>query len=228
MLRSIAVSLVLLSCSPSVWAGEGGAGAPADAPKPAETPAAEPTPPPSDGGTVSGVTQAPEGVAEDPDAEALDPEAAKALEALQGEVAAPDVPPPMNLDWMYQDGATAGAEDAKIAAGYGVHALAGLARAGLWPPAASAPQRWSSSSRQGCPPGCGKATTPPTSVATSTATAAPPASAALCTPPSAPRSAPPPWPRASRFRSTGICSKPAPAKDPRRCVWFAQTPFGGC
>jgi len=127
VLRSIAVSLVLLSCSPSVWAGEGGAGAPADAPKPAETPAAEPTPPPSDGGTVSGVSQLPEGVAEDPDAEALDPEAAKALEALQGEVAAPDAPPPMNLDWMYQDGATAGAEDAKIAAGYGIHALAGLA-----------------------------------------------------------------------------------------------------
>jgi hypothetical protein len=62
-----------------------------------------------------------------PDAEALDPEAAKALEALQGEVAAPEAPPPMNLDWMYQDGATAGAEDAKIAAGYGIHALAGLA-----------------------------------------------------------------------------------------------------
>ena len=127
MLRSIAVSLVLLSCSPSVWAGEGGAGAPADAPKPAETPPADPSTPPSEGGTVSGVTQAPEGVAEDPDAEALDPEAAKALEALQGEVAAPDAPPPMNLDWMYQDGATAGAEDAKIAAGYGIHALAGLA-----------------------------------------------------------------------------------------------------
>ncbi|MBK7756734.1 MAG: hypothetical protein IPI35_10110 [Deltaproteobacteria bacterium] len=131
MLRSIAVSLVLLSCSPSVWAGEGGAGAPADAPTTAEpeTPPAHPRhAPPQDGSpVVFGGTQTAEGVAVDPGAEPLDPEAAKALEALQGEVAAPDAPPPMNLDWMYQDGATAGAEDAKIAAGYGIHALAGLA-----------------------------------------------------------------------------------------------------
>ena len=126
MLRSIAVSLVLLFCSPAVWAGEGGAGAPAEptttTPPPAVEPAADPAAP-----TAFGGSQAAEGVAPDPDAEALDPEAAKALEALQGEVAAPEAPPPMNLDWMYQDGATAGAEDAKIAAGYGVHALAGLA-----------------------------------------------------------------------------------------------------
>ncbi|MCK6519458.1 hypothetical protein L6R46_30890 [Myxococcota bacterium] len=127
MLRSIVVALVLLSCSPSAWAGEGGAGAPPDAPTTAVDPATAPVEAPA---VDPGAAPAAEGVAVDPDAEALDPEAAQALEALQGEVAAPEAPPPMNLDWMYQDGATAGAEDAKIAAGYGVHALAGLA-AGL-------------------------------------------------------------------------------------------------
>lgn len=121
MLRSIAVSLVLLSCSPSAWAGEGGAGTPAAPPTTAPDPAAAPTTPALIGADPT------DAVTPDPDAEALDPEAAKALEALQGEVAAPEAPPPMNLDWMYQDGATAGAEDAKIAAGYGIHALAGLA-----------------------------------------------------------------------------------------------------
>ena len=121
MLRSIVVSLVLLSCSPSAWAGEGGAGTPAAPPTTAPDPATAPTTP-----AVIGADPT-DAVTADPDAEALDPEAAKALEALQGEVAAPDAPPPMNLDWMYQDGATAGAEDAKIAAGYGIHALAGLA-----------------------------------------------------------------------------------------------------
>lgn len=121
MLRSIVVSLVLLSCSPSAWAGEGGAGTPAAPPTTAPDPAAAPTTP-----AVIGADPT-DAVTPDPDAEALDPEAAKALEALQGEVAAPEAPPPMNLDWMYQDGATAGAEDAKIASGYGVHALAGLA-----------------------------------------------------------------------------------------------------
>ena len=121
MLRSIVVSLVLLSCSPSAWAGEGGAGTPAAPPTTALDPAAAPTTP-----AVIGADPT-DAVTPDPDAEALDPEAAKALEALQGEVAAPEAPPPMNLDWMYQDGATAGAEDAKIASGYGVHALAGLA-----------------------------------------------------------------------------------------------------
>ncbi len=120
MLRSIVVALVLLCCSPSGFAGEGGAGAPTE-PTPATT---------TDTPAPAGANPAADGVAVDPDAEALDPDAAKALEALQGEVAAPEAPPPMNLDWMYQDGATAGAEDAKIAAGYGVHALAGLA-AGL-------------------------------------------------------------------------------------------------
>lgn len=125
MLRSIVVPLVLLSWSPAVFAGEGGAGAPADAPKTSETPAAPAAP-----AAEAPAAPAAEGVAPDPDAQALDPEAAKALEALQGEATAPTPPPPMNLDWMYQDGATAGAEDAKIAAGYGVHALAGLA-AGL-------------------------------------------------------------------------------------------------
>ncbi|MCK6525813.1 hypothetical protein L6R49_30795 [Myxococcota bacterium] len=129
MLRSIVVSLALVLCSPSAWAGEGGAGAPA-AP-PAETPAETPAPVlTGDAAQTFSGAQATEGVAPDPDAEAVDPEAAKALEALQGEVAKPEAPPPMNLDWLYQDGATAGAEDAKIAAGYGVHALAGVA-AGL-------------------------------------------------------------------------------------------------
>ncbi|MCB9794883.1 MAG: hypothetical protein H6741_19430 [Alphaproteobacteria bacterium] len=72
-------------------------------------------------------------VVPDPEAEALSDEEAARLQALQDEADAPQVEEPQPVDdsaatgWSYYDGKAAGEADARIAAGYMQHGLAGLA-----------------------------------------------------------------------------------------------------
>lgn len=95
-------------------------------------PAAEEPAPPAPGGPPTPVDPATAtgplvtGLSPDPSAPPLPEEAAEALAPEE-----PPAPPAPDISgWSYQDGALAGAQDARTAAGYGLHALGGLA-AGL-------------------------------------------------------------------------------------------------